>query len=474
MKSELIKSMFEKAVEEKIPFDQVDLWPAIQNRLQMSQSKKLLMKRTRFSFLGNWKAAVSLLAIALICVLLLVTPTGKTLAQQIMHFFTRGKTNLMAGPTATPQKWIEQTPGVPSVVTMTTTEPGIIEPTIVSVCGNFQNPHCSVDEVRGLVGFEVYALKELPDKMHFIGAYEEEESVWLYYQMSEDMGSLIIQQELVNGNTDQMGWQVGSEAVIETVKIGDVSGEYVKGAYNGNFNPPIWDSSVDLQSLRWVDDGMAFFLSASGIDLNMKRDELALLAASLTSGDVGVNGNPVLQENLADIETVDFKTIYPLGLDEAEKTAGFHLLTPSSLPESLSFVGIRQDEKPGVFTIFYRNYEPNYPAGSDGIVIRQQKIEEGKPCELCDFVKGDYSPYATTNLVDRSAQVDEVALKNGTGQYLEGIGWVVKSDSEGWVWDSEPYRKRLRFEVNGLAIEVWSDSYELTREDLINIANNLQ
>ena len=92
------------------------------------------------------KPAFILLVIVLIGAVFFILPQGRALAQEILHFFTRGESNIMPGVTVTPIIWVEQTPGV-AAATMTPqppqpTPPG---PAFEEACGPTNDPHCSVE-----------------------------------------------------------------------------------------------------------------------------------------------------------------------------------------------------------------------------------------------------------------------------------------------------------------------------------------
>jgi len=492
MNREEIRSILKDLTEQKAPAEQIDLWPAIQTRIQMSQPtpsggtimntqsnprqspRPLHLKRLPLTL------AYLLAAILMIGVLFLVIPQGRALAQQIQHFFNRGESNVMAGVTVTPVHWVEQTPGVAApTLTPQPPQPTSSGPDFETDCGSFMNAHCSIDAIRERAGFPVFALPEVPEGLIFTGATGGPDQVYLFYNTPKQTGNLTIWEEPLTGDGSPQTWEVGADADIQTVQIGAVTGEYLKGTYDGSSSPPVWNPNANMQTLRWVNGGVLINLMTAGTDPNLSRDELIALAATLTDGPVGVSGVPVAAAPTQTAQpTPDPHIFYPLTIAEAEEKAGFALLTPARLPENLTFVGANYDEQTKVVTVSYIYHHPIYPDAQGGLLVSMQRAAEGVDCDLCGFIQGNgkqVDQYPVGKLVSKDAPVETVQLGEGqTGQYVEGIGWTSKTECCGWQWDPTPFRKRLRFRADDLAIEVWADVYDLSREDFMAIVESLK
>lgn len=480
MNKDQMRSVLHNLTEEKAPASQINLLSAVQSRIQMSQSnqsKGIIMNKQEKSNSRKLKPAFIAIAIVMIVVIFFSLPEGRTLAQQVIHFFTRGETNLMPGPTATPVKWVEQTPGVAaSTATPIAPTETQIKSDLEAECGTVNDPKCSIDMIRELVDYPVYALPDLPDDMYFAGVTGKSDFVVLIYKSPEtytDSGwlnaHLVIQEEPYTGASNQINTELAADADIQTVQIGNVMGDYVKGSYNGNQNPPVWDSDADSQTLVWVDHSILFRLYMTGTLPKLTRDDLAALAATLTDGPVGANGVQPIKTPTPTSEPFDIRDVYPLSLIEAEELSGFSLLTPSSLPETLSFLGVNFTEKKQTVTIYYKTI-----GRETGILISEQLVPKVGVCELCSFVRGEFVYDSEQFVVPEDAAIETVQIGSLTGQYLEG-GWANKTnDISGWAWDSDPYRKSLRFQTGGLGVDVWSEGYSWTKDDLIAIAASLK
>lgn len=143
-----------------------------------------------------------------------------------------------------------------------------------------------------------------------------------------------------------------------------------------------------------------------------------------------------------------------LTLGEVEKQAGYDVLEPAWLPENLSFAGASFEDDHHIVRIFYRYVELN------GLVIREEPFTKTEDCELCGELGA-------------SASVETVQIEDSVGEYVEGV-W--KLTDNGPVWESDPYLKSLRWQKNGLAIELqyMGPPASLTKEELIKVAKNLR
>jgi hypothetical protein len=74
---------------------------------------------------------------------------------------------------------------------------------------------------------------------------------------------------------------VGTEATIEAVQIGDVTGQYVKGDWvSNNVTGFEWENDSPIQRLLWKKDGMAFFLY-DGTYGGLEKEDLIAIAESI-------------------------------------------------------------------------------------------------------------------------------------------------------------------------------------------------
>lgn len=482
MNKQAMQSVLKDLTEQRAPSAQIDLWPAIQSRVQMSQSiqsRGTIMSTQSNSRARRLKPAFILAAVVLIGAVFFALPQGRALAQEILHFFNRGESNLMPGVTVTPVKWVEQTPGVAAAtLTPQPTQAPPAGPVFEAACGSLNDPHCSIEAIRGMADFPVMALAELPEGMVFTGASGDPDRILLVYTAPDQTGTLTIWEEPFTGAEGQLAGEVGADADIQQVLVGAVSAEYVKGSYDGSSNPPVWNSSLDVQTLRWVDQGILFNLWMLGAQPRLGRDDLAALAATLTDGPLEEAVSAAAETAIPAPTAAPFdpRSAYPLTLAEVEELAGFAPLSPSRLPETPTFIGAAYDEKTQVVELYYRYNHPNFLEATDALIVREQLAPAGADCDLCGFVRGDgkqLDQYPSGKLVSQDAAIETVEIGTFAGEFIEGVGWT-GTDCCGWQWDDTPYIKRLRFRTDHLAIDVTAFTLELTRADMLAVAESMK
>lgn len=478
-----MRTLLEDLTEQKAPAAQIDLWPAIQAHLPMSQpesSSGTTQKTQPQSRFRWWKPAYLLVAITIIAAVFFAFPQGRAMGQAVLRFFQQGVSNLMSGVTVTPATWMEQTPGVSAAtITPQPSQPTPPGPAFKTTCGSYQAPRCTIKDIRDMVSFPVFALPKLPEGMRFTGATGGPDQIHLLYSTSNQTGTLMISQEPLEGDGSLQAWEIGADAVIEHVQVGAVSAEYVKGSYDGNTNPPIWNANLNVQVLRWVNQGILINLQMIGTEPNLGRDDLAALAAAMTEGPVGeVASTVAATATPAPTDApYDLRALYPLTLDQVKEQAGFMPMSPARLPEQLTFIGASYDEMTKIVEIFYIYNFPNNPEATNTLLIREQLAPQGVDCALCGFIQGNgkqVEQYPIGKLVSQDAIIETVKIQDVSGQYLEGIGWTSRTECCGWQWDPEPYIKRLRFRTGELAIEVIAYTYELVKADMLAIAESIK
>jgi hypothetical protein len=156
-----------------------------------------------------------------------------------------------------------------------------------------------IKEVEGLAGFDVLEPTWLPPVLFFEGAaFEPREwdhpknTVQISYSFSSKSigpglasnGLVISQQPIENVEDCEMGTGclVGAGAKVETVQIGEVTGEYVIGVWKAdNAGNWIWEYEPYLQRLRWQENGFAFEILYMGAPEEVGKTDLISIAESM-------------------------------------------------------------------------------------------------------------------------------------------------------------------------------------------------
>lgn len=476
MKSSPIQSMLRRLVEEAIPPAEVDLWPALRSQYETRKAHPkgdFSMKR---SFANNRRlvfVAVPILAVIFVAVALLITPQGRAWARSAMQFFTRTQSDTIPAPTSEPLAWVEQTPGVPAP----TSTPLPPQAVFAAECGDYRAPHCSIEQIRSKVDFTVQELASLPAGMYFIGATGGPQEAFITYDSGDHSRFIALIEQPWTGSAEQKGFEVAPGVVVESVPIGGVTGEYVKGSfgYMAGETVETWMPDTGQETLKWSDQGVYYSIMYISHSIPLGKDRLAVLAESLTTAPVSANLTP-LHATATEIPTLDpnrWNAAFPLTPAQASQQAGFDVLVPSKMPASLTFIGVRYDGDHNLVSLFYLLDCGNC---DNAMYLIEQPAPNGENCDFCGFLVGD-SAAADANYpretVGTNATIETVQIGNGTGQYVKG-DWV-SNNVTGFEWSNDDYpTQRLLWEKDGMAYFLYDGTWGgLAKEDLITIAESM-
>ena len=479
MKNSNFQPILAGIAEEAIPSSEIDLWKGVCRRLESGETmvpkRGVLMKLNLFQTFVARRVVVIVLAFIFAFAILLVTPQGRAWAQEIIQFFIRATGDTMPAPTLAPLIWVDVTPSVP----FPTNTPGAV----FTDCGDFNNPKCSVEQIRKKVNFPVMELGAIPEGMHFVGATGGPERIALTYAIGKYGYGLFITEEPWTGNSELMQWKIGADAIVETVQIGNVSGEYVRGAFvvpaAGGTNQ-IWDVDAGIQTLRWINNGTFFSMQENVPPGMLDKTGFIALADNLTAEPVSTRLIPI-PVTQTPVPLITYNgDVYNLSASEAGEQAGFKVLEPKRLPKILSFTGISYKPEQNIVRIFY--IEPQFFASNTfGLRVSEELLLNGGGCNLCGIIVGDYGDFLKSQsgmVVGVDAIIEKVKIDDNTiGQYVEGI-WA--QSNSGWAWLPYPEIKTLRWQSNGMAFELQYSGFRINNEvpiskaDLISIAKNIK
>jgi hypothetical protein len=208
------------------------------------------------------------LAVLMVTLIFVATPQGYAIAQDILQFFTRTESDTFYQPT--------------SDLTFEDTTPFHAE------CGTSIFPTCSVEQIRGMVEFEVKELGNIPDGLYYVGATGGPEFIELKYGYENRFdGNLSVIVEAVGKPSPVGTGIVAKSANVQPVQIGDLSGEYYTGILfqdeNGNVS---WQPDDPTSTLRWEDGGSTYTLSYYSTTIPLSKEELIALAETMTTDPV--------------------------------------------------------------------------------------------------------------------------------------------------------------------------------------------
>ncbi len=209
----------------------------------------------------RWIPAAGLLAMLEFAGLVVVTPQLRALAQEMLDLFTRVPQEEITS------RELEAAANVPPVEAW--------------------QRELSLPEAERIAGFKLWQPSVVPEEHQFNQAacLPSEQMLISVYVAADDLvvdprpySQLVLaQQPATHVASSSNMYPIGASAAIETVQIGDVTGEYVEGVWCGaNSDPktPLqWCPSPSSRILRWQRGDWVFTLSALD-DANSSRPSL--------------------------------------------------------------------------------------------------------------------------------------------------------------------------------------------------------
>jgi hypothetical protein len=215
MKNQPIQMILQNALEEEIPSSQIQLWSAVESNLTKGKTRFNRHGIKTFKLLPAHSFSFAILTIIVFLGVLIATPQGRVLAQNILQFFVNP-----AAPTMDPPMMI------------------------------------SVAEAEAQIGFEIVEFPDVPDGFAFLGARLFGNTVRVEYEAEDGRGYLIIQQ--VQEGIYQSDWDKIPEDAVIPVKISNLDGEFVKGTFEVSAGEifATWNPAASMSRLRWLEDGI--------------------------------------------------------------------------------------------------------------------------------------------------------------------------------------------------------------------------
>lgn len=208
-------------------------------------------------------------AFLMVAMIFAVTPQGRALAQEfVSQFFTRTESDSYYSP-------YEDVP-------FEDTTP------FHEQCGIPIFPTCSVEQIRGMVDFEVKEIGAIPEEIYFVGSTGGPDFVELKYGYEDRrFGNLSVGVEAIGRPSDVGTGIAAKSADIQPVQIGDLPGEYYTGAlFQDEQGNVTWLPDDPTQVLRWEDGGSTYTLIYYSTIVPLTKEDLIALAESMTTEPV--------------------------------------------------------------------------------------------------------------------------------------------------------------------------------------------
>lgn len=208
------------------------------------------------------------LAVLMVTLIFAATPQAHAIAQDVLQFFIRTESDTFYQP-------VEN-------LTFEDTTP------FHEQCGIPIFPKCSVEQIRGMVEFEVKEIGAIPDTLYYVGATGGPDYVELKYGYEDRRdGNLSVIVEAV-GNPSAIGTGIAAKsASIEEVQIGELPGEYYTGVlFQDEQGNVTWNPNDPTATLRWEDGGSTYTLFYYSTAFPLTKEDLIALAESMTNEPV--------------------------------------------------------------------------------------------------------------------------------------------------------------------------------------------
>ncbi len=265
MKPQTIQSLLEAEAEREIPSAEVELWPAVRQRLLASKQSKFQKgdpMRERSVSARRLRLAVALPVVALLLsAFVLFTPQGRALAQSVFRLFAPAQGVSLPAPAGN------------------ATEPVATAPRPANL-----NTFATLAEAEQAIGFPLREFSTLPAGFTFtdveVDTAQGKASI-IYTGNGERL--VLVQSQ---GELAAPSWGDVPASAIESALIAGVHAEYVAGMFveYPDTNKLTWNPDASLLRLRWSDGQTLYSLekwgrSAAGDSLG--KDAMIQLAEEL-------------------------------------------------------------------------------------------------------------------------------------------------------------------------------------------------
>lgn len=265
MNSKSFKSLLQERAEQMAPTSEINLWPCIRARL--SNHHAVLPSSNGGSKMKPSNRSLAILApiglaIILAVIFIAVMPQGRALARQFLSLFFQTAPDVRPFDPTTNPAVIAPTQIIvyPSMTIATldpTTAPAIVTPTA--------NAQVVEDSTQWYLfkpswlpeGYGLDRTVYRPEKGDIYQAYVYQRP-YLYQRATGMQAAYFFLGQRKIPYTDL--WPVGESAKIETVQVGDVTGEYLVGTWGGAEDHLVWENTPAIQHLRWQANGYYFDL----------------------------------------------------------------------------------------------------------------------------------------------------------------------------------------------------------------------
>ena len=329
-----LKYIFEQIAEQAVPKDP-SAWDKIQARMRSTTYQSQPLSKHQHPARANAKIGwtVGLTALLLFGFFFFLSPLGQVTGDNIWKFFFNAEKDTLPIPTGISTDAIMQLPTLTPVPTKivslqpvhTQNSENIFVPTPKNK-SYWQNYiyGLNLSEAEELAGYPILTLGTLPSgyqltDVSYESQIKEVQQTYIYFPRQTGEMFIFTQQPI------QTIQEIGKNATIEKIIIGDVEVEEVSGTWfpAAGSDQQEWISSDNVHTYRWQKNNMYYSLHF----LTNEPYSPAYLSSddmeNIVEMAVGIRKELPETVNLNDLNSIE----------EAEKISGFSLLAPGLLPE---------------------------------------------------------------------------------------------------------------------------------------------
>jgi hypothetical protein len=413
MKNSQLQSTLAEIAEQAVPSAQIDLWMGMRGHLATSESifkQGDASMKTDFSrTLTLRRVALVIMVIAIAFAILLVTPQGQALAQEILKYFT-----------TVSQRTIPPVPTSVPVPTYTLDAALIPQPIISSDhqnCGKTVSPIsstfvCQLQDAQAKLGFVVksFPARYVQASFHFL--WIDQEHHFIQMGFSGQQAGYHLDQGLGDFPKDCRGCAIYQEAV-QLVRVDGYQAEYAAGIFifpDGRVDKDmVWNPGEPVYHLRWKENERWYSFTLS-------TDQFAgLKPVEIQAKMIQIAENLVSLDQGADQLTAGSQP-------SIKDSAGFTIKEPGLLPEG--FQQVPDGSWSNLTTAPRVGMRYDYMVNGNwvsSLTLYQMLIPADDKTLRREFALG-YQNQAIVNGQWVNENTDEeVQINAVTGYYLEGV-----------------------------------------------------
>jgi Domain of unknown function (DUF4367) len=447
MNEERIKLILDQLGKQAFP-DDIDPWSPIKDRLAQNRTIDNFTLGNPFHPQHQLRRQFLQVGVVLIIfvavVFFLLSPSGKALAETIRHLFRPISVEQLpplssedlASPTFVPTFAVTLAPILESTPLSTPLPvPTIYFASGLSACNT--DPYgytCRIAKAEKKAGFDIKEFPADPQGFYFKEVAQAElGQIMLEYDVIGGGGYLYLNQGL--GSDFPAFTGAVPEEAIETVQVGNNSGEYVAGdyVYGGVYKEPTWLPCCRFR-LRWTDGQRWYELDK----------EAAMPQTDYLTREVMIQMATQLVDQPVQIQEPNLDHL--TNLEEASQVVEFAILAPTLLPDGFVFDYASYDRD---LSQLQMTYSPPGTAGTANILIIETPLDKVSmaPSENGEELKGE-----------------TVDINGNPGVYFS----------------NDPYTHALTWESGNVKITLWVYSSDIgyggsfTKDQILEIGRSLK